>query len=150
MDQGNLLEKITTVFDVACGIGACITLSWCCWMYSLNEDLCEVSFKNYNVDEDSIYPSISLCFTYPFSAIETDKYGEEMIEKYYDLLKGKYLDDTLLKMDVEDITLKMEDHLVGAAVESSFQKSTLINTTTSFLGPNKCFSFETQRDVSIA
>ena len=149
MEQGNLFEKITSTFNVICVVGACIMLVWCCWQFSQNEDLCEVSFKSYNVDEDSIYLSISLCFTYPFSNIETDKYGKEMIEKYYDLLRGKYLDDTLLKMDVENITLKMEDHLVGAAVENSYKKSTLINTTTSFLGPNKCVSFETQRGMKM-
>ena len=148
-------DKSCGFFHAVCIIGAISCLIWCYKEFISNEDLCEVSFLKYATGKDDIYPGVSLCFNDPFSQKEVQEYGKEMLENYYDFLNGKYYNLSLLDLNVEKITLNMEDHLIKAIASSSLtdildDSLTQLNFTTSYMyGSTKCFTFEMPRGMKI-
>ena len=141
-------DKSCVFFHAVCIIGAIGCLIWCSIEFISNEDLCEVSFSKYATGKDDIYPAVSLCLHYPFSQKEIQEYGKPMLENYYNFLNGKYYNISFLDLDIEKITLNMEDHLIKAIASSSLtdildDSVTQLGFTTSFMyGSTKCFTFE--------
>ena len=45
-------------FRLVCILTTIALVIWCCIEFNENEDVCEVSFKTFNQDEDSIYPDM--------------------------------------------------------------------------------------------
>ena len=82
----------------------------------------EISFVNFNEDEESIYPQVSLCFDAPFS---DDKLKEVDVginsSLYEQFLKGEIWDDRLANLDIENVTLTLEDYVLDTCVRSSFE-----------------------------
>ena len=148
-------DKTYLIFHAVCIIGAISCLIWCSKEFISNEDLCEVSFLKYAAGGDDIYPSISLCFKSPFSQNEFQEFGKEMLVNYTRFLNGEFYDPSFLDLDIEKITLDMEDHLMYAIASSSptdmiYNSFKSLNFTTSYLfGSSKCFTFEMPRGVKI-
>ena len=148
-------DKSCVFFHAVCIIGAISCLIWCYTEFISNEDLCEVSFLRYATGKDDVYPGVSLCFNSPFSQKEVQEYGKEMLKNYYNFLNGKYYNQSFLDLDVEKITLNMENHLINAMASSSLtdildDSFTQLDFTTSYMyGSTKCFTFEMPRGMKI-
>ena len=82
--------------------------------YHLNEDLCEVDYRNYYQTKDDFAPVLSLCFNRPFSLENLEKFGNGVNEStYLKFLEGQYFDSKLLDIDFKSIMLNVSRY-VGA------------------------------------
>ena len=48
------------LLKLICVFGALATTIWCCYEFIKNEDMCEVYFKRFAEDQESIYPDLSI------------------------------------------------------------------------------------------
>ena len=127
----------------------------CCYDYFRNEDLCEVSFKKYNKGENHIYPSLSMCFASPFVEQKFTTFNNTEINSltYESYLLGRYEDEQMLTVNFEEVTIQLNDFLVGKAQvlgkgkfdDSQEDRIAIENITTTSFGMwgniMKCFSF---------
>ena len=151
MRDTTLWKTFNAVFQVACFVATFGTLIWCSYEFANNEDLCKVTFKKYNKDTDATYPHISICLELPFSRNEYERYGKEILEKYFEFLSGKSQDQKWLNCSYDDFTFKIEEHLITAFVESPrwSGKTIEINTTVTHLGSMKCFTIDLPSGLKI-
>ena len=105
---------VNIIFRLCCWIA---TISMICvWLfkYHLNEDLCEVDYRNYYQTKDDLAPVLSLCFNRPFSLENLKKFGTGVNEStYLKFLEGKYFDSKLLDIDFKSVMLNVSRY-VGA------------------------------------
>ena len=82
--------------------------------YQRDKNMTLVDFKTFHETERDIYPSVSLCF-YQDGFWNTRKlnyiYGIENLEHYRNFLKGEFWDESMLKVDYDDVTLSLEDYV---------------------------------------
>ena len=64
------LTMIKTHIHVVCAVVLCcfIVLIVNIYEYTLDEDISQIEFKEFNSDESHIYPSVTLCLTNPLLA----------------------------------------------------------------------------------
>ena len=60
------LKTFSDIFRVICVATAISVTAYCTYEFLENKDLSEVSFVEFNKDENSVYPQTSLCFARPF------------------------------------------------------------------------------------
>ena len=151
MESSGCWKLLGIHFQMVCILGAAFTLFWCCWEYSKNEDVVEVSFKRYGEDPQSIYPDITLCFESPFSDEKLNLYGEGINNaRYRYFLSGQAFDKRMLNIDYETVSLELKQHLLGTVLLSSSRRGQVtldnssINKITSFANvAAKCFTVHT-------
>ena len=117
-----------------------VTFRFCCWVatislickwlykYSLDEDLCEVDYRNYYQTEEDWTPELSLCFNSPFSQEKLEKFAVNET-KYKDFLEGKYFDSHLVDIDFDSISMNPNDYVRSNWV-STRDGTTKINVST--------------------
>ena len=52
------------IFKLICACLAVSTTIWCCYEFGKNEDMCEVSYKRFLQDAQSIYPDVTVIIPY--------------------------------------------------------------------------------------
>ena len=57
-----MFKTLQNIFTLSCIIATLCFTSKCIHQYMLNEDTSSVSFENFHAHEESLYPSVSLCF----------------------------------------------------------------------------------------
>ena len=116
-----MLKCISNIFQLICVISAFSLHGWCVWEFIKNEDVVEVSFRNYGDGDDSMYPDISYCLKSPFDEGKLRKFGIDSLT-YADFLAGRYWDPRLLEVDYEDVSFKLENYVIGnvTAITHSF------------------------------
>ena len=85
-------------------VGAIASVTWCCYEYSRNEDMCEVSFKRFLEDNDRVYPDLTVWM--PIQINET-KLKEVLDSKwttavFENILYGNHWDDRILDIQLSD------------------------------------------------
>ena len=95
--------------------GACYLATLCLFIFGIykfakNEDLCETSFKSFNADHHSSYPSMTLCFANPFDEKILEAHGLNK-SMYLSYLIGKDYDEKLLNIDFEKATFQLKDFI---------------------------------------
>ena len=85
----------------------------------LNEDTSSVNFKNFHGDENSLYPSVSLCFEFDILQRENADMGW-----YQSFLSGcEYYDDdctwnaSFADISYDDVTVNLMDYVLGERTE---------------------------------
>ena len=106
------------IFHIMC---LCVTagiLCWCYYRYSQDEDVSYVLFKRFNSDANDIAPAISICFVNPFLKKKLSTIGGGQINTtYYSLyLQGKIKDKQMMGMVYDNVTVSMNDFLVGIKI----------------------------------
>ena len=103
------------VFKFLCALGAISCSIWCCYEYSKNEDMCDVYFKEFLEDDDSVYPDVTVMI--PHQSNETalkTKFGEKMNSSTFrKTLTGEIWDNRTLDVPLEATILKTEDYLIS-------------------------------------
>ena len=66
---------LNTLYQLVCITLAISIVTYNIILYSHDEDLTEVSYKFYNQEDESIYPSITICVDDPFKSKELGAYG---------------------------------------------------------------------------
>ena len=138
------------IFKIVSICGAIATTIWCCYEFSKNEDMCEVYYKRFLQDDQSIYPDITVLMPYQLNetafrelrtAINTTTFRQ--------ILEGTHWDDEILQIPLEDVRLKLSDNLMSSCILSSYyDPCSTIETINNkmFLGGAMSHAFQLPRD----
>ena len=109
------------IFKLICACLAVSTTIWCCYEFGKNEDMCEVSYKRFLQDAQSIYPDVTVIIPYQLNKIEFEKLGIGInISTFEQILQGELWDDEMLKVPLEDVRIKSENYLIASCAMSSY------------------------------
>ena len=108
-------HRITSYgFRLVCSFATIIFVCYCLYEFSLNEDISQVSFQEFHANEDSIYPSLTVCLTPGFVDDAIAMYGDGISSStYINFLDGQHWDDRMLHIDYDNVTTNFEDYLLG-------------------------------------
>ena len=143
-------KAFTTLFQLVCFSAAFAMLCWCSYLFSKDEDMCQVSYKRYNDEKADVYPSFTMCLRTPLKKRKWNRILSK--ESYLDFLAGNEIrtpwNQTLMEVEYENITTQLNDHLINATVISGDATTRIEDFTTMgmFHSPwwmlhVKCFSF---------
>ena len=114
------LESTHNTFRFMCIFAAIGLTCWCFYEFQKNEDVCEVVFKSFDEDEDSIYPSISIFLPNRYNESFLQTYNSNFTAKTYrSLLKGRFWDEEMMKIDHEKASMKLDDYIVETCLYDS-------------------------------
>ena len=97
-------------------VSATIALGIDCFKdYLKDEDVSLTEYKKFNhEDQDNVYPSVTFCIENPFISKKLeDIYDDINITSYKNFLGGKSWDDRLLQIDYDNVTVSLDDALLG-------------------------------------
>ena len=119
-DMPNSKDKVFSyVSHLLCGIVTVGITVYSVYQYRLDEDVSRIEFKKFNSHKDHIYPTITLCFPKPFVEVKLATYGEGINgSSYANFLRGNLWDERMANIDYDDVSLKIEDYLLG--INNSF------------------------------
>ena len=108
-----------TEIHVGCGVVLCCltVLIVNIYEYTLDEDISRIEFKEFNSDEDHIYPTITMCFTNPLLEEKLIKYGKSINSKTYtDFINGDLWDENMARIEYDDVSIDIESYLLGKLI----------------------------------
>ena len=118
--------------------------------YVKNDDLCEISFKPFNEEIYSSYPSFTFCISNPFNESQLKKYGMNK-STYSSILLGGEFNDTVLKVDFDEVSFNLRKLIVGTQVtlnqqdQDEIQHLELFDTSDTVIATDKrifkCLTF---------
>ena len=91
--------------------------------FSQNHDLTTITFKTFHNDEESIYPSMSMCFNTPFRK-------EKLLQSVnlsQSIEYGRYLigraptNETLNNINFEEVSFQINDFLIKAVIQLKYE-----------------------------
>ena len=102
--------------------GAIASVIWCCYEYSKNEDMCEVSFKRFLEESDYLYPDLTMMIPNQLNETKLKTiFGKEMNSSYFlGLLDGSYWDDRALDIELSDVSRSLDDYMISHCILPSF------------------------------
>ena len=107
-------EHLHNIFHVLCIIAASSLITYWLYIFSLNEDLCNVNYKNYRENKLDEYPILSICLA-DFISDEKLLFQNLKINKstYINFLKGKSFDPEFSNIEYNDIKKNISDYVVS-------------------------------------
>ena len=113
---------------IICTVATIIMFSKCLITYLKDEDNSQVEYKRFHSNNESIYPSISLCFKRPFLKEKLEAYFDEdgapvKVKNYSRFIYGKEWHENFVNIDYDDVTIDLWDHLkeVSIKLANTFQ-----------------------------
>ena len=100
------------LYHCLCLVAAITLIGRCIHIYFLDEDLTWTSYKKFNKNKDSIYPSINICFGDIFIEEMLTLYETTTIS-YVQYLKGELHSHNLSQIPYEDVTIDPLDYLLA-------------------------------------
>ena len=101
------------VFKLLCILTTLSLIIWCGYEFNKNEDVCEILFKTFHEDEDSIYPELTFALPNRFNETVLREYDEGFNElNYYDFLQYVDWHDKMLDVDFEKVSMRIDDHII--------------------------------------
>ena len=80
----------------------------------LDEDVAIIEFQTFNSDKDHIYPAVTICFSNPLLEEKLATYGPGInVSSYSSFLRGDFLDERMLNINYDDVSLNIEEYLIG-------------------------------------
>ena len=138
------------IFKIVSICGAIATTIWCCYEFSKNEDMCEVYYKRFLQDDQSIYPDITVLMPYQLNETAFRQLRTAInISTFKQILEGAHWDDEITKIPLEDVRLKLSDNLMSSCILSSYyEPCSAIKTINDkmFLGGAISHAFQLPRD----
>ena len=74
-----MVFKIETVYAIVCYLATLFPIFLGISIFLKNKDVCELSFKTFNKDSLSPYPSDTLCFSNSINEKILESYGDDEI-----------------------------------------------------------------------
>ena len=104
------------LLKLVCVIGALATTIWCCYEFIKNEDMCEIYFKRFAEDEESIYPDLSIIIPHQLDETALQReYGNAVNPVIFTQnLIGERQDHHIWNISMEK---KIEIHQVSKGIE---------------------------------
>ena len=112
LGSSSAYKAIHYFFLFICTLATICFICYCLYQYSLNEDVSQVTFKEFHQTEKDIYPSLTLCFG-QFFFYDENKYGSNFTDEYSSYLTGDYWDDQMLQVDYDEVTFDINEYLLG-------------------------------------
>ena len=114
--MNSMIWKIfTTIFRLVCIIVAIIMASKCYVRYLKEETSYEMTFSKFNGQPNSVYPSVSMCFSMPFIKERLNKLVQGVTpEKYQSFLLGHTFEKEFQNISYEDVSLRLDEFLVSS------------------------------------
>ena len=148
MRSGDNAKYAHNVFFALCFIAAFSAVVWCCYEFSRNEDVCEICYKQFNEDNQSIYPDLTLCIPHKFDEEKLDSYVHGIDGLTYSkFLTGQYWYENMKNVNFEDVRMKLENYLLKTLLVPDITHYILdegieIKTITNFSFPDStCYTF---------
>ena len=118
--------------------------------YLANEDLTLVQVSKYHSNEDSMYPSHTICIINPFLDDRFDIFNDDWINKftYVKFLSGEFWDDSMLDIDYDNVTVSLVDNLLESSyitINNEFYLWDPVYYTSFRSSYRKCFTVEAPR-----
>ena len=105
------------IFHLLCITATAFLICFCIYTYSQDLDLCLVDYRKYDDTTENMKPIVSLCFLEPLVESKMLQYGPEVnLSSYSEFLKGELWDERMLEIDLDNVTLKLEDFLMGYTI----------------------------------
>ena len=102
------------IYHGLCGFAALGFTIFCVHLYLLDEDVARIEFKEFNRDNEHIYPTVTLCFRYPLLEEKLLKFGEGInVSTYTSFLIGDLWDDRMAQINYDDVSIDIENYLLG-------------------------------------
>jgi hypothetical protein len=100
---------------VVCLLSALGFTSYCFYEYSKDDDASSIHFKKYHKEEDSIYPSLTLCFA---DYLDSNAFGsnKSLMEDYKQFLNGMKWNEYLANLDYKKVTIDIRKYLVRSYI----------------------------------
>ena len=138
------------IFKIVCACLALTTTIWCCIEFGKNEDMCEVSYKRFLQDNQSIYPDLTVIMPYQLNEKAFQNLRTAMnVTTFKQILQGQHWDDEIMSIPLEDVRLKSDNYLVSSCTISSYldecRPIKSINDKI-FLGGSMSHAFQLPRD----
>ena len=147
------------LFRLLCSAATIGTVSWCIYLYLLDEDVTLVDFKTFHDTILDFYPSTSICLTVPYNDTKLQKYGNHVKGfSYSEFLGGKFWSDTMANIPYDEVALNPKDHFLsyrlmlrnGSIYSGNFGKNDNANSTPKWPLPfvsfttfnTRCFGFD--------
>ena len=105
-------------FKSICIIAAIGLTAFCLRKHILDSDVCLVDYKKFGDDQQSIYPSITMCFSNPILEKKLhDEYGTDYgVIGYKEYVQGVNSDSKFEKIDYERVSLQLSDYVWAYAL----------------------------------
>ena len=108
------IDKFLFCFNAACILATIGTTCWSIYIFVQNSDVCLVDYISYNLDRNSIYPSISIAVGNPFIKQNLKIYGDNITPTTYSrFLEGKHWDDRMMNINYDNVTVDISDYLLS-------------------------------------
>ena len=119
--DGNHENLFSVIFKTSCLIGAIVSAGWCCYEFNKNEDICDVYYKRFLDDDESVYPEMTIVMPLQFNETKLQTiFGRNMTSpRLRNILVGEDWDDRVLDTNIEDIRLNLNDYMLSHCVWSS-------------------------------
>ena len=124
---------ILSLYQILCIVATFTLVIWCVYLYLLDKDVSTISYQKFHSNEESIYPSISLCF-----GIKEDELKEKLnhygvnSSLYFKFLRGNYFSEELSRIPYENVTFNPADHLLGIKMHQEYGTNGLKNINQSY------------------
>ena len=117
IEKNRYKRTLLRLYYVHCLLAASGLISWCLYKYTKDDDVSLVNYKRYHSEENSIYPSLTLCFNNPFLNDKLQSIGEGVnTTTYSKFLEGLYWDERLINIDYDNVTIDLDKYLDGVTV----------------------------------
>ena len=121
----NAKNKLVAAYYTLCIFATLGMIVYCLVEYLKDKDVSSVDFKQFNEQEEYVYPTITLCFETQFlgDRLNNDKIGLDEWS-YSNFLNGEYWQDNFLEVDFDNVTPKIEEYFLGIYVSSFYDLKT--------------------------
>ena len=107
-------RTIYRLCHLICTLATAFFILYCLYQYSLNNDVSQVTYKEFHHTEENIYPSLTVCFKNIFYEENLNRYGlNNSIQYYSRYLEGDYWDDRMSEVDYDNVTKRIDSYLLG-------------------------------------
>ena len=105
-------RSLHNFFKFSCILTTLALVIWCCYEFNKNEDVCEVLFKTFHEDQESIYPEITFGVINRFNETALKAYNESCNEHNYRqfLQGGPQWDEKMVDINFEEVSMKLKDY----------------------------------------
>ena len=144
-------------FQFLCWSAVVIMVSYWIYIFTLNEDLCIVDYKNYFQDKSDERPVLSICLKNPISAEKLKISAPQTdADTYLGFLNGSHFNTTFLDIDYQKVILNMSEY--ASEISSTLSNGTkvrtrrtkgLFETTNAFIYHNRFYQCYTLQSPKI-
>ena len=130
-----LLRTVNIVFHILCIAALLFLICGSLQRYHNNKSSINETYRRFQTNGSSVYPSTSMCFTSPFLERKLKKFVRGLTPSHYsDFIVGK-ANFTRILADIvyQDVSLNVKDFVIGMGylimrdnLENEYQKNQLI------------------------